>query len=104
MVLLVTSTIAGFLLDANNEIYQLLFPVAGLFGILYYYEMSKIMKLADTASNLKLADTASNEPTIQKSNIRQKIKFNLIRDIAFLPVRNMVKICKENKKFFGENL
>jgi len=91
MVLLVTSTIAGFLLDANNEIYQLLFPVAGLFGILYYYEMSKIMKLADTASN---------EPTIQKSNIRQKIKFNLIRDIAFLPVRNMVKICKENKKFF----
>jgi len=91
LVLLVTSTVAGFLLDANNNIYKILYPVAGLFGILYYYEMSKIMKIADSG---KFDSTGSNLDQFKNIN------FRLFRDIAILPVRNMIKICKENKKFF----
>jgi hypothetical protein len=87
IVLLIVSIIAGFMLDENNMIYKLIFPVAGVAGILYYYYMSKIMKLGMQAESLE---------GISLRSINKK----LLKDILILPIRNSIRICKEDRRFF----
>jgi hypothetical protein len=87
IVLLVISFIAGFLLDKNNQIYKMIFPIAGIAGILYYFYMSRIMKLGIQTESME---------KIRLRGINKK----LLKDILILPVRNSIRICKEDKKFF----
>ncbi|HEX2786976.1 MAG TPA: MFS transporter [Ignavibacteria bacterium] len=87
IVLLIVSIIAGFMLDENDMVYKLIFPIAGVSGILYYYYMSRIMKLgmqADSMEKIKL----------------RSINKKLLKDILILPIRNSIRICKEDKRFF----
>lgn len=87
LVLLVASIIAGFMLDENNQIYKLIFPIAGIGGILYYYYMSRIMKLGIQAES-------------QEGISIRTINKKLLKDILILPIRNSLRICKEDKRFF----
>lgn len=85
--ILIVSAISGYILDFNNNFYMLLFPASGIFGIIVYWKLSKMIKLSDDEFKGKIL----NEKTY--------LNIKLLKDIAVLPIRNTFKIFKENKPF-----
>lgn len=85
---LIVTTLTGYLLDVNGNIYRLLFPLSGIFGLLVYYNLSKMISLS--------LDDYSGK------NINSKTYYSLrlLGDIAILPVRSTLRIFKENRAFF----
>jgi hypothetical protein len=86
-ILLVSSTIFGVLLDNDNFIYRLIFPLSGIAGMFMYYNLSKMIGLS-LVKYPKVEQSANN------------FSFKLFKDILILPVRNTKRIFKKNKPFF----
>lgn len=86
MVLIVT-TLFGYYLDLDNSIYKLMFPLAGVFGIIVYYNLAKMISL-------------SEDDYIGKTQkMKKHISLKLFKDIIALPYRNTVRIFKNNPAF-----
>lgn len=83
----IVTTVTGYFLDINGNIYKLIFPIAGVFGILVYWSLAKMIRLS--------LDDYSGKDKVHKSHYN----FRLIKDIAILPIRNTLRIFKENKAF-----
>ena len=84
---LAVTTLSGYFLDINNNYYRLLFPAAGVFGILVYLNMAKMISLS--------MDDYSGRGKAGKT----KLDYRLIKDIAVLPLRNTLRIFKVNPAF-----
>lgn len=87
IVILIVSTLLGYLLDINYELYKILFPIAGIFDVLSYISLAKMITMGQ---NLRMIP-----PGIPGKSLSLK----LLEDIFVLPVRNMMRIFKENRPF-----
>jgi hypothetical protein len=88
IITLITLTLFGYLMDRNNNLYKYSFPLAGIFGMFTYYNLSRMIKMS-----------LVNFPReVFKTQKRQSIR--LIKDILSLPLLLIKKIFKENKPFF----
>jgi hypothetical protein len=85
--MLVTSTIFGVLLDRDNFIFRLIFPLSGIAGMFMYYNLSKMI-------GISLAKYPKTE------YVKGGISTKLIKDILVFPLRNVKRIFNENKPFF----
>lgn len=88
IVVLIVTTLLGYLLDLNYELYKVFYPMAGIFDILAYINLAKMIKMG------KLNVEQS------KNKFTGVISKRLLRDILILPVRNLIRIFKENRPFF----
>lgn len=88
VILLIVTTILGYLLDIDYQLYKLLFPLAGLFDVLSYSGLARMVKMGE---RLKL---------YPRGSANNKISARLFKDILILPVRNMLNIFRNNKPFF----
>ena len=88
IVILIVSTVLGYLLDINYELYKILFPIAGIFDVLSYISLAKMITMGQ--------DLRMIPPGIPGKSFSLK----LFEDILVLPVRNMMRIFKENRPFF----
>lgn len=88
VILLIVTTILGYLLDIDYQLYKLLFPLAGLFDVLSYAGLARMVKMGE---RLKL---------YPRGSANNKISARLFKDILILPVRNMLNIFRNNKPFF----
>jgi hypothetical protein len=84
---LIVTTLSGYILDLNNDLYKLLFPLAGVTGIIVYTMLAKMVSLS--------MDDYSGRTGIKSAGY----SFKLIRDISVLPLRNMLRILKTNPEF-----
>jgi hypothetical protein len=87
LLLLIVSTIIGYFLDINNELYKILFPFAGICGMLVYYNLAKMVSLS------------MDDYLGKKKAKKNYYSFNLIKDIVILPVRNLLRIFINNRPF-----
>ncbi len=88
VVLLGVSTLFGHFLDQNQNIYRLFFPIAGIFGMLTYYTLSKMISLS-------MDNYAGRDTTFKNS-----YSLKLIKDILVFPARDLKRIFNANKAFF----
>jgi hypothetical protein len=84
--LMIVTTVAGYLLDFNYEIYKILYPLSGLLDIIAFINLAKLIGMGQ---NKAVEDNSSG-----------KIDLKLVKDILILPLRNMMRIFRENKPFF----
>jgi len=87
ILLLISSTIIGYFLDINNNLYKILFPFAGVCGMLVYYNLAKMISLS--------IDDYKGKNKIEKSHY----SFKLLKDIVILPIRDLLRIFIRNKPF-----
>lgn len=87
IILLLVSIVFGYFLDLNQNIYRLFFPIAGLFGMVTYYNLAKMISLS--------ADYYKGQDKIAKT----KYSWKLVKDIIILPARYLTKIFSDNKAF-----
>ncbi len=85
--ILISTTLIGRLLDLNNSLYKLFFPVSGVFGIAVYLSLAKMIKFS-------LDETEPKEPIYTG-----RMNLKLLKDIIILPVRDMLRLFQENRKF-----
>jgi len=85
---LIVGTLFGYLLDIDYKVYKIMFPVAALFEIISYIFLAKLIKLGKSFYPYS-GDLFTG-----------KIDFKLFKDILILPIRNMMRIFRENKPFF----
>lgn len=85
--ILIVSTASGYFLDINHNIYKLLFPIAGILGIMVYWSLARMINLS--------MDDYKGKNKVSKTYY----SFRLIKDIAILPLRNTARIFRENKPF-----
>lgn len=83
----IVTTVTGYFLDINGNIYKIIFPIAGIFGILVYWNLARMINLSDDDYKGKVNSGKTHY------NLR------LVKDIAILPIRNTLRIFKENKPF-----
>lgn len=86
VIVLVISIVIGYLLDFNYRLYKILYPLAGVFDILAYIGLAKMISMGRVFSRIH-------------TKTFSWLNFRLFRDIAVLPVRNMLKIFRENRSF-----
>jgi len=84
---LVITTLLGYLLDLNYQLYKIFYPIAGIFDILAYINLAKMIKMG----NLNVSHEVKKFTGVTTSK--------LFKDIIILPVRNLLRIFKENKPF-----
>lgn len=87
IVVLVVTTLSGYLFDFNYKIYKILYPAAGIFDILAYINLAKMITWGNPVK----------EKT--KTDLKNLFSLNLLKDIIILPVRNLLRIFRENKPF-----
>lgn len=83
---LAATTLTGLWLDVNENVYKILFPLAGVFGIITYLILAKMWKLSPL-------NITSGITTLKSFSLR------LLKDIILLPFRKTFAIFKENKSF-----
>jgi hypothetical protein len=83
----IVTTVTGYFLDINGNVYKIIFPIAGVFGILVYWSLAKMISLS--------LDDYKGKDKVYKTHYNLR----LIKDIAILPLRNTLRIFKENKPF-----
>lgn len=88
LVVVIVTTAFGYYLDINASFYKIMFPVAGLCGIVTYYNLAKMVGLS--------ADDYSGKT----GKTKKYISFRLFKDILTLPFRITVKVFKDNPSFF----
>ncbi|MBK8551945.1 MAG: MFS transporter [Ignavibacteria bacterium] len=86
IVVLLTTTALGYILDMDYELYKIFYPIAGIFDIIAYVNLAKMIKMG------KIFDEGKNKFT-------GIISAKLFKDILILPVRNLIRIFKENRPF-----
>ncbi len=84
---LIVTTLTGYFLDANGNIYKLLFPVSGVFGLLVYYNLSKMITLS------------MDDYTGRDNTAKTQYSLKLIKDIIILPFRITQRVFKQNQAF-----
>ncbi len=84
---LIVSTASGYFLDLNGNLYKVLFPIAGVLGIVVYYSLAKMVTLS-------MDDYQGRTITV-----KTKYSARLLKDIAILPIRNTLRIFRENRPF-----
>jgi len=84
---LIVTTLSGYLLDMNSSIYKVLFPVAGVFGIMVYWSLARMITLS------------MDDYSGRAKKVKAHYNFRLLKDIAILPLRNTARIFRENKPF-----
>lgn len=84
--LLTIATVFGYFLDFNQEIYKIFFPIAGILGIIMYFNLMKML-------NFFFKDEK------EKVERNFRMDFALLKDIIILPVRNSIRILKLNRRF-----
>lgn len=84
--LLLMATVFGYFLDINHDLYKIFFPVAGVLGILMYFNLMKML-------NFFFKD--------EKEKVQRNFRmdFTLLKDILILPIRNSIRILKTNRRF-----
>jgi len=87
IVILIITTLLGYLLDLNYELYKIFYPVAGIFDILAYMNLAKMISLGNALENKF------------QTKFTGIISKKLFKDVLILPVRNLLRIFKENKPF-----
>lgn len=87
LALLVTTTLLGYLLDINYEVYKIFYPLAGVVDMIAFYNLSRLIKADNKA-----------EPR-NRTRIVLNFSLKLIKDIIILPIRNMMRIFSVNKGF-----
>ncbi|MBS1551332.1 MAG: MFS transporter [Bacteroidetes bacterium] len=85
---LLVTTLLGYLLDIDFRLYKILFPVAGLFDIIAYVNLAKMINIGKLNEH-----NASDKFT-------GNVSFALFKDILILPVRNLIRISRDNKPFY----
>lgn len=88
IVVLIITTLLGYLLDLDYELYRVFYPVAGIFDILAYINLAKMISMGNTLENKF------------HNKFTGIISKKLLKDVLILPVRNLIRIFKENKPFF----
>jgi len=86
-IIIITSAF-GYYLDIYQDIYRYAFPVAALTGFLAYYELAMMIRLSDSTGSIKY------------ERRRYHFKLKLVKDIIFIPVRNTLRIFRDNPRFF----
>ena len=84
--LLTMATVFGYFLDFNHDIYKIFFPVAGVLGILMYFNLMKMLNFSFEVDKEKVERNFSMDLT-------------LLKDILVLPIRNSIRILKTNRRF-----
>jgi MFS family permease len=87
VMLLFSSTIIGVLLDRDNTLFRIFFPVSGIMGIIMYYYLSKMLAL----STLRIPEA--------EIPVKSAFSLQLVKDVLALPLRITKKIFIENKPF-----
>ncbi len=87
IMILVSSTVFGYFLDKNNDLYKLCFPAAGILGMLTYYNLARMIRLS-------MDDYKAGVRVHKKS-----YSFKLLKDIILLPARNTIRIFKTDKAY-----
>lgn len=87
IIVLIIGTLLGYLLDINYKLYLILFPLAGLFDVLSYISLARMMKLGQRLGQ------------IPKGPGKTRLSPRLIKDIIVMPVRNMLRIFRVNREF-----
>lgn len=87
VIVLIITTLLGYLLDFNYELYKVFYPLAGIFDILAYINLAKMIKIGSSGNH-------------HDNKFTGKISAKLLKDILILPIRNLVRIFRENKPFF----
>lgn len=88
VIVLIVTTLLGYLLDINYKLYKVFYPLAGICDILAYMNLAKMISMGK-----KFEEHAKNK-------FRGVITSRLIKDILILPIRNLIRIFKDNKPFF----
>jgi hypothetical protein len=88
IVLLIVITLFGQLLDVNYKIYKIFYPLAGITDFIAFLILAKLISLR------------GNNYINGVKKFTGSISRKLIKDILILPVRNLLRIFKENKPFF----
>jgi len=87
IVTLITLSVFGYLLDENSNLYRYTFPIAGIFGMVTYYNLSKMIKMSMV-----------NFPReVFKTGVEFSVK--LFKDTILLPFRLTKNILFENRPF-----
>jgi len=87
VMILAVSTVFGHFLDLDNDLYRLIFPFAGIFGMLTYYNLSKMISLS--------MDDYKGRNGIPKASF----SFRLLKDILVIPLRTLLRIFQTDKQF-----
>lgn len=87
ILLLAMSSLFGYLLDLEHSIYKYFFPLAGIMGMISYYNLARMISLS------------MDDYTGRGSEPGMHYSMKLIKDILVLPVRDMFRIFRENKPF-----
>lgn len=85
--ILFVTTASGYFLDLNKDSYRILFPISGVFGIMVYYSLAKMINLS------------TDEYTGRFNTTKTYYSLKLIKDIAVLPLRNTLRIFNQNRAF-----
>lgn len=88
IVLLIVITIFGQLLDVDYKIYKIFYPIAGITDFVSLFILAK------------LVSTGNNDYLKEVKKFGAGMSFKLIKDVLILPVRNLMRIFKDNKSFF----
>jgi hypothetical protein len=86
-VLLLVSTVFGNYLDVNSEIYKYTFPVAGICGMLTYYNLAKMISLS------------IDDYKGRADNIKSYFTIDDYKEIVIFPARDLIQIFRTNKPF-----
>lgn len=87
ILILIVTTVFGFYLDLDNNLYKIIFPIAGLCGILVYFCLARMLALSDV------------EQADKEDKQKMHISFKLIKDILALPYRSIIRTFKANPSF-----
>ncbi len=84
---LIVTTLSGYVLDLNNDLYKVLFPLAGITGIIVYWMLARMVSLSMDDYSGKTGKKGAS------------YSLRLVKDISVLPLRNMLRILKSNPAF-----
>lgn len=84
---LIVTTLSGYFLDFNHDLYKILFPISGVFGIAVYVILARMISLSE------------DDYSGRNKTVKSHIDLRLVKDIIILPLRNTARIFRENKPF-----
>jgi len=84
---LVVLTIFGYFLDINYELYKFAFPIAGIFGIITYINLAKMISLSMDDYKGKV------------NKLKSYFTLSDYKDIIMLPGKELLRILKNNPAF-----
>ncbi|MCX7878687.1 MAG: MFS transporter [Ignavibacteria bacterium] len=84
--IIICTTLFGFLMDLNVVFYKIAFTLAGITGLIVYYCLGRML-------------ITGSEEKFKIEKLQLRISFKLIKDIVLLPFRNIRRIFSSNSGF-----